>query len=63
MRLYSWWCSCDEAIFVVVLTSLVPMLPLRTVPVMTVPCPLMGKQWSTEKMKGPLGEREGTNTC
>ena len=42
---------------------MVPMLPLRTVPVMTVPCPLMGKQWSTEKMKGPLGEREGTNTC
>ena len=44
------------------LTSLMPMLPLSTVPVMTVPCPLMGKQWSTEKMNGPLGDREGRNT-
>ena len=46
-----------------ILTSLMPTLPLSTVPVMTVPWPLMGKQWSTEKMNGPLGDREGMNTC
>ena len=29
--------------------------PERAVPVSTVPCPLMAKQWSMANLKGPLG--------
>ena len=47
----------------VTLGILTSLMPLSMVPVMTVPWPLMGKQWSTEKMNGPLGDREGMNTC
>ncbi len=36
------------------LTSLIQTEPLRTVPVMMVPCPRMEKQWSTAKLSGPL---------
>ena len=40
-----------------VLTSLTLTEPFKTVPVITVPCPLIGKQWSTEYISGPSGER------
>lgn len=43
-----------------ILTSFTAALPLRAVPVMMVPCPLMLKQWSTEKIKGPAVSRLGT---
>ena len=36
-------------------------LPESTVPVMTVPCPLIGKQWSMAKCSGPSGSRFGTS--
>ena len=35
------------------------MLPLKTVPVIIVPCPLILKQWSTAKTKAPFGSRDG----
>mmetsp|Transcript_25800 Transcript_25800/g.75617 ORF Transcript_25800/g.75617 Transcript_25800/m.75617 type:complete len:247 (+) Transcript_25800:813-1553(+) len=38
------------------------MEPLRTVPVITVPWPLMGKQWSTAKCRGPSSARWGSAT-
>ena len=44
------------------LTSLTATDPLSTVPVMTVPWPRMGKQWSTEKTNAPDEDRFGTNT-
>ena len=43
------------------LTELISTLPLKTVPVITVPCPLIPKQWSTENINGPLGSRLGKN--
>mmetsp|Transcript_2914 Transcript_2914/g.9088 ORF Transcript_2914/g.9088 Transcript_2914/m.9088 type:complete len:234 (-) Transcript_2914:211-912(-) len=36
--------------------------PERTVPVSTVPWPLIGKAWSKENMKGPAGSRFGTTS-
>ena len=46
----------------VMLTSFTATDPLSTVPVMTVPWPRMGKQWSTENTNGPMEERFGMNT-
>ena len=43
------------------ITALTWTLPLRTVPVITVPWPLIRKQWSTEKMNGPFGSLVGLN--
>ena len=45
------------------LTSLTCTEPRRTVPVMTVPCPLMGKQWSTAYRNDPSPDLWGTNRC
>mmetsp|Transcript_13379 Transcript_13379/g.34077 ORF Transcript_13379/g.34077 Transcript_13379/m.34077 type:complete len:247 (+) Transcript_13379:803-1543(+) len=36
--------------------------PLRIVPVSTVPCPLMGKQWSIAKCSAPSALRSGSAT-
>lgn len=36
--------------------------PLRTVPVITVPWPLIGKQWSMLKKNGPESRRAGSST-
>mmetsp|Transcript_56573 Transcript_56573/g.127657 ORF Transcript_56573/g.127657 Transcript_56573/m.127657 type:complete len:221 (-) Transcript_56573:259-921(-) len=36
--------------------------PERTVPVSTVPWPLIGKAWSKENMKGPAGSRFGSTS-
>mmetsp|Transcript_120041 Transcript_120041/g.345100 ORF Transcript_120041/g.345100 Transcript_120041/m.345100 type:complete len:303 (-) Transcript_120041:308-1216(-) len=38
------------------------MEPERTVPVRTVPWPLMGNAWSKENMKGPVGSRRGMSS-
>lgn len=35
--------------------------PLKTVPVITVPCPLIRKQWSILNKKGPSLDLFGTN--
>lgn len=44
------------------LTSLTATEPLSIVPVMTVPWPRIGKQWSTENTNAPDEDRSGTNT-
>jgi hypothetical protein len=49
-------CKCKNRI---ILTSLTDTLPLRAVPVITVPWPLILKQWSTEKINGPFTSRWG----
>lgn len=51
-----------DVIHTVSLTSLTRTDPLSTVPVITVPWPLIGKQWSTEYIKGPSGLRSGTKS-
>ena len=40
-----------------------PIEPESTVPVTTVPCPLIGKQWSMAKSRGPSGSRWGSTIC
>ncbi len=35
--------------------------PESTVPVSTVPCPLTGKQWSTDSRNGPSADRRGSS--
>ena len=43
------------------ITSFIFVDPLRTVPVIIVPLPLILKQWSTEKRNGPASSLLGTN--
>lgn len=43
------------------ITSFIFVDPLRTVPVMMVPLPLILKQWSTENRNGPVSFLFGTN--
>ena len=64
-----WWNICMDLTFLVVfrngtsIVSLTCTVPRSTVPVMTVPCPLMGKQWSTAYRKDPSPDLWGTNRC
>ena len=41
------------------ITSFILRAPDNAVPVITVPWPRIEKQWSTEKMKGPVESRFG----